>query len=72
MSGCGVTVNLSAIESNLTAHIGKITGLAGLAGIPYATAAITVAIAVSRGDYLAAANVVINIDGMLPTKVAII
>ena len=65
MSGCGVTVNLSAIESNLTAHIGKITGLAGLAGIPYATAAITVAIAVSRGDYLAEANVVINIDGMI-------
>ena len=65
MSGCGVTVNLSAIESNLPAHIGKITGLAGLAGIPYATAAITVAIAVSRGDYLAAANVVINIDGMI-------
>ena len=65
MAGCGVSVNLSAIETSVTAHFGKITGLAGLAGIPYATTALTIAIAVSRGEYLAAVNIVINTDGML-------
>ena len=65
MAGCGISVNLSAVESSVTAHLGKITGLAGLAGIPFATTALTIAIAVSRGEYLAAVNIVINTDGML-------
>jgi len=65
MASCGVTVNLSAIESSVTAHIGKLGSLAGICGIPYAATAITVAIAASRGNYLAAINVVINTDGML-------
>jgi hypothetical protein len=65
MASCGVTVNLSAIESSVTAHLGKLGSLAGICGIPYAATAITVAIALSRGSYLAAINVVINTDGML-------
>ena len=65
MAGCGISVNLSAIESSVTAHIGKLGSLAGICGIPYAATAITVAIALSRGSYLAAVNIVINTDGML-------
>ena len=65
MASCGVSVNLSAVESSVTAHIGKLGSLAGICGIPYAATAITVAIAASRGNYLAAVNMVINTDGML-------
>ena len=49
MSSCGVSVNLSAIESSITAHIGKVTGLAGMAGIPYVTAGILAGMAASNG-----------------------
>ena len=65
MAGCGVSVNLSAIESSITAHIGKITGIAGMAGLPFVTAGLLAGMAASNGNYLAALNIVINTDGML-------
>ena len=67
MSSCGVSVNLSAIESSITAHIGKVTGLAGMAGIPYVTAGILAGMAASNGNYFAAFNIVLNTSGMLDT-----
>ena len=65
MAGCGISVNLSAIESSITAHIGKITGIAGMAGLPFITSALLAGMAASNGNYLAAINIVINTDGML-------
>jgi len=65
MAGCGISVNLSAIESSVTAHLGKITGLGGLAGLPFMTSALIAGMAISNGNYFAAINVIVNTDGML-------
>ena len=64
---CGVSVNLSAIESSITAHVGKITGIAGMAGLPFVTAGLIAGMAVSNGNYLGAINIVMNTSGMLDT-----
>ena len=65
MASCGVSVNLSAVESSVTAHLSKITGLGGLAGLPYMTSALLAGMAISNGNYFAAINMVVNTDGML-------
>ena len=65
MASCGVSVNLSAVESSVTAHLGKITGLAGMAGLPMMTTALLAGMAISNGNYFAAINMVVNVDGML-------
>jgi hypothetical protein len=65
MASCGVSVNLSAVESSVTAHLSKITGLGGLAGLPYMTSALLAGMAISNGNYFAAINMVVNVDGML-------
>jgi len=65
MAGCGISVNLSAVESSVTAHLGKITGLGGLAGLPFMTSALIAGMAISNGNYFAAINIIVNTDGML-------
>ena len=67
MASCGISVNLSAVESSVTAHLGKITGLGGLAGLPFMTSALLAGMAISNGNYFAAINVIVNTDGMLDT-----
>ena len=59
MASCGVSVNLSSIESGISAHISKISGLAGMAGLPFATAGLLAGMALSNGNYLAALKIVV-------------
>ena len=59
MASCGVSVNLSSIESSISAHIGNISGLAGMAGLPFVTSGLLASVAVSNGNYLAALQIVV-------------
>ena len=59
MASCGVSVNLSSIESSISAHIGNISGLAGMAGLPNITSGLLASVALSNGNYLAALQIVV-------------
>lgn len=64
MASCGVGLNLSSLESKITANIGALTGIAGLAGLPYTSTGLLAAVAVANGDFLAAVKIVVPSDAL--------
>ena len=59
MAGCGISLNLSSIESKISGHISTALGVAGLAGLPFSGAYLTAILKVSRGDFLGAIKIVV-------------
>jgi hypothetical protein len=59
MSSCGISLNLSSLESKITAHFSAVIGISGLAGLPYMTMALLAGLALSRGNILAAIQIVV-------------
>ena len=47
MASCGISVNLSALETSISAHISEMAGKAPLMGIPFMQPAIVAALAIS-------------------------
>ena len=67
MSSCGISLNLSSLESKITAHFSAVIGISGLAGLPYMTMALLAGLALSRGNILAAIQIVVPsgaLDGL--------
>ena len=54
MASCGISVNLSALETSVSSHIALVAGKAPVMALPYAPVAIYVALAASRGNLLGA------------------
>jgi len=67
MPSCGISLNLSSLESKITANIGAMTGIAGLVGLPFATTGLLAGIAIANGNFLAAIQIVVPsaaLDGL--------
>ena len=64
MASCGISLNLSSLESKITAHFSKVIGISGLAGLHYMTMALLVGLALSRGNVLAAIQIVVPADAL--------
>jgi len=62
MASCGISLNLSSIESKISAHIETAIGFAGLSGIPFLPNIIDVAISVSNGNILGALKIIVPSD----------
>ena len=67
MASCGISVNLSALETSVSSHIALVAGKAPVMALPYAPVAIYVALAASRGNLLGAISAVVNIDALVDT-----
>ena len=65
MASCGISVNLSALETSVSSHIALVAGKAPVMALPYAPVAIYVALAASRGNLLGAISAVVNIDALV-------
>ena len=64
MASCGISLNLSSLESSITGHISTALGFAGLSGIPFMPQAIKVAMAVSNGNLLGAIQIMVPADAL--------
>jgi len=62
MASCGISLNLSSLESKITANISAMIGISGLVGIPYATTALLAGIAIANGNVLAAIKIIVPAD----------
>ena len=59
MSSCGISLNLSSLESKITAHFSAVIGISGMAGFRFMTTALLVGLALSRGNFLAAIQIAV-------------
>jgi len=59
MASCGISLNLSSLESKITANIGATLGIAGVVGLPFATTGLLAGIAIANGNFLAAIQIVV-------------
>ena len=67
MASCGVSLNLSSLESSISGHISTALGFAGMSGIPFMPQAIKAAISISNGNILAAIKIMVPpeaLDGL--------
>ena len=64
MASCGISVNLSALETSISAHISEMAGKAPLMGIPFMQPAIVAALAISKGNLLGAITAVVNVEAL--------
>ena len=64
MASCGISLNLSSLESKITANITAMLGVAGMAGLPYATSGLLVGVALANGNFLAAINIIVPSDAL--------
>ena len=67
MASCGISVNLSALETSISAHISEMAGKAPLMGIPFMQPAIVAALAISKGNLLGAITAVVNVEALAGT-----
>ena len=64
MASCGISLNLSSLESKITANISAMLGIAGVVGLPYATSGLLVAVALANGNFLAAIQIMVPADAL--------
>ena len=64
MASCGISLNLSSLESKITANISAMTGIAGLVGFPFATTALLAVIAIANGNILGVLKIVVPTDAL--------
>ncbi|SVD26872.1 uncharacterized protein METZ01_LOCUS379726, partial [marine metagenome] len=64
MASCGISLNLSSLESKITANISAALGIAGAVGLPYATTGLLVGIALANGNFMAAIKIVVPSDAL--------
>ena len=64
MASCGISLNLSSLESKISAHISAAAGVAGLAGLPMTGATLTAVLKVARGDFLGAIKIMVPSDAL--------
>ena len=64
MASCGISLNLSSLESKITANISAALGIAGVVGLPQTTAALLVGIAIANGNFLAALKIIVPADAL--------
>ena len=64
MASCGISLNLSSLESKITANIGAMLGIAGLAGLPFGTTGLLAAVAAANGNFLAAIDIMVPGDAL--------
>jgi hypothetical protein len=64
MSSCGISLNLSSLESKITANISAMTSIAGLVGFPFTTTALLATIAIANGNILGALKIVVPADAL--------
>ena len=64
MASCGISLNLSRLESKITANISAALGIAGAVGLPYATTGLLVGIALANGNFMAAIKIVVPSDAL--------
>ena len=59
MASCGISLNLSSLESKISAHISGALGIANLAGFPFTGAYLSGVLKIARGDFLGAIKIVV-------------
>ena len=64
MASCGISLNLSSLESKITANIGAMLGIAGLAGLPFGTTGLLAAVSAANGNFLAAIDIMVPGDAL--------
>ena len=64
MASCGISLNLSSLESSISGHIETAISFAGMSGIPFLPSIIDVAIAISSGNILAAVKIIVPADSL--------
>ena len=64
MASCGISLNLSSLESKITAHISGALGIANAAGLPFTGAYLTAILKFARGDFLGAIKIMVPKDAL--------
>ena len=64
MASCGISLNLSSLESKITAHFSTVLSFAGLSGIPFLPEIIKAAISISNGNIFAALSIIVPADSL--------
>ena len=64
MASCGISVNLSALETSISSHISLIAGKSSLMGKPWVPVAVVAALAISKGNLLGAITAVVNVEAL--------
>ena len=68
MASCGISLNLSSLESKISAHISGALGIANLAGFPFTGAYLSGVLKIARGDFLGAIKIMVPsgaFDGLM-------
>ena len=64
MASCGISLNLSSLESKISAHISGALGIANLAGFPFTGAYLSGVLKIARGDFLGAIKIMVPSDAL--------
>ena len=64
MASCGISLNLSSLESKITANISAMLGIAGIVGLPFTTSGLLIGIALANGNFLAAIQIMVPADAL--------